>query len=207
MIITLIITAIVIAGLSYLLFTPVILEISYDITGRKLGPGNIRFYPFSYKLKFEKKVDKAEAKKVVAKKARKKAAKKSKRPKINFIALVRDEIDLGKTVINAAFRLLKGLIAAPEYRLFISLSGGLPEPHLTGYLCGGIKAIGPVLGESIALSYAPDFNSEKLGGEVTGRAALRISMIIKELLIFAARLPKLRLLKVYFKIRKGGGNG
>ncbi|MCJ7687479.1 MAG: hypothetical protein MUO68_24660, partial [Desulfobacteraceae bacterium] len=87
------------------------------------------------------------------------------------------------------------------------LSGGLTEPHITGWFYGGVCAIQPMLGKSIRLFYSPDFTKESLNGKVRGRLAVRLYSIIKEVSIFIWRLPKLRLLRIYFKSRKGGMYG
>ena len=121
--------------------------------------------------------------------------------------MIKDEWGTLRQVASVSVKFIHGIVISPDYYLNISLTGGLTEPHMTGWFYGGVCGIQPMLGKSIRLFYAPDFTKESLNGKVRGRLAVRLHCIIREVLIFIWRLPKLRLLKIYFKSRKGGMYG
>ncbi len=192
-----------IAVLTYILFMPIFFEINYDIDNRTVQKGVIRIYPFkfSFKIGGEKKAADAD-KTVAAGKKKVKRKKKMQGLKIDFMRLLREEYMMLKQIGVEAMRLAAGIIKTPDYHLNVSLNGGFASPDLTGCLYGGVCAVRSMPVKAINIEYNPDFNVERLGGEVTGRVVVRISTIIKELLLFAWRLPKLKILKTYFRIKR-----
>ena len=196
-------TGIVLAGFIYLLCVPVHFEIGYDIEQREFENFFFKLYPFSYRIRPKIVSDKRSAKQSDQDK---KKTKKKKRFRVNYMELITDLTTLRQVASNSV-KFIRGVVIAPDYYLNVSLSGGLTEPHITGWFYGDVCAIRPMLGKSIRLFYAPDFTKESLNGKITGRLAVRLYSIIRELLIFVWRLPKLRLLQIYFKSRKGGPDG
>ena len=192
---------IVILLFSYLLFMPLSLHLYYAIDEKTLRKSSIKLFPFEYRFKEEKK-DKEEPKK---RKVKKPKAKKPRKKKINFPDLIQSEFKTFKTVLVDAAKLIAGIIKAPAVEDFsIALSGGLASPDITGMLYGGVMTVRPVLPKKASIAYSPDFQAEKLSGYVKAVAAVRLYEIVKQLLLFVWRLPKLHLIKLYFRLKKGG---
>ena len=204
MIIIITTTGIILAGLIYLLCVPVYFEIGYDIEHREIESCFFRLYPFSYRLRPRIGSNKKSAKK---KDQNKQKTKRKKRFRLNYMQLIKDDFKTLRQIAVNAMKFIRGIVISPDYYVNISLTGGLSEPHITGWLYGGVCAIHPMLGKSIRLFYAPDFTRESLSGRITGRLAVRLYSIMREMLIFFWRLPKLRLLQIYFKSKKGGPYG
>jgi hypothetical protein len=207
MIILAIIIGTILAVIAYLLFVPIFVETAIPIGGDGKSHTVIILFPFKFRLKSKSKKEKLKPDKEALAKKR---LKKKQRPKskISFFDLFPDEYPTIKRVIIEAVRLVKGIVKAPDsYYLQINLAGGLSEPDHTGYLYGVICSIKPLLSEAVKLDFRPDFQSESLTGEVKGRVIVRIGSVVKELLLFLWRLPKLKIIKIYLKTRKGGKNG
>lgn len=101
-----------------------------------------------------------------------------------------------------AVSLIRRIIVSSDCRFNITLFGGFTEPHLTGYLYGSLCAIQPMLRKSIDVCYQPDFEGRSFGGEVRGRLTVHIYSVLRETLVFLWGLPKMKLLKTYFKLKK-----
>jgi hypothetical protein len=203
MIVTITTTGILLAGLIYLLCVPVYFEIGYDIEQKEFESCFFKLYPFTYRIRPKVGPDKRSARQNGQGKQK---TKRKKRFRVNFIQLITDFATLRQVASNAV-KFIQGIVIAPDYHLNVNLTGGFAEPHITGWFYGSVCAIHPMLGKSIRLFYAPDFTKESLNGKITGRLAVRLYSIIREVLIFVWRLPKLRLLKIYFKSRRGGRYG
>jgi len=195
------ITGIILAGLIYLLWVPVYFEIGYDIEQKELETCSFKLYPFRYRIKPKIGPDKGSAEQSDQEEQE---TKRKKRFRISYVQLIRDELGTLRQVASNSVKFIKGILISPDYYLDINLTGGLTEPHITGCFYGSVCAIQPMLGKSIRLFYTPDFTGESLNGKVRGRLTVRLYRIIREVLIFTWRLPKLRLLRIYFKSRKGG---
>jgi len=204
MIIIIATTGIILAGLIYLLCVPVYFEIGYDIEQRELESCSFKLYPFSYRIKPKIGPDKKSSKQSDQEEQK---TKKKKRLRVNYVQLIRDELGTLKQVVFNSVKFIRGILISPDYYLDVNLTGGFTEPHITGWFYGGVCGIQPMLGKSIRFFYAPDFTRESLNGKVRGRLAVRLYSIIREVLIFFWRLPKLKLLRIYFKSRKGGKYG
>ena len=193
-----------VAGLIYLLFVPVYFEIGYNIEKREFESCSFKLYPFSYRIRPKIGPDKRSARHSDQEEQK---AKRKKRFRVNYMQLIRDDLAMLRQVAFNSIKFIRGIVISPDYYLNVSLTGGFTEPHITGWFYGGVCGIQPMLGKSIRLFYAPDFTKESLNGKVRGRLAVRLYSIIREVLIFLWRLPKLRLLRIYFKSRKGGKYG
>jgi len=189
----------------YLMLSPISIYLSFDVGGKRMKTAVIGIFPFKYSFKISREKKKPEAK---TKKEKSKVKATGKKRKYSITPILVDEIETIFSVIGYVFRLIGGIIKSPDrYYLRVRLSGGLSAPDLTGQLYGGIESIKPVLGESVSISYRPDFLAESIEGDVTAGLVVRIITIVKQLLIFGWRLPKLRLIKIYRKMRKGGSDG
>ena len=203
MIIIITITGIILAGMIYLLCVPVYLEIGYDIEQREFESCFFKLYPFSYRIRPKIGPDKRSAGYTDQDEQK---TKRKKRFRISCVQLMTDLTTLRQVTSNT-IKFIRGIVISPDYYLNINLAGGFTEPHITGWLYGGVCGIQPMLGKSIRLFYAPDFTKESFNGKITGRLAVRLYSIIREMLVFVWRLPKLRLLRIYLKSRKGGPYG
>ena len=204
MIIIITTTGMILAVLIYLLCVPVYFEIGYDIEQRELESCSFKLYPFSYRIKPKIVPDKRSARQSDQEEQK---AKKKKRFRVNYVQLLRDELGTLRQVALNSAKFIRGIVISPDYYFNVNLTGGFTEPHITGWFYGGVCGIQPMLGKSIRLFYTPDFTKESLNGKITGRLAVRLYSIIREVLIFVWRLPKLRLLRIYLKSRKGGMYG
>lgn len=202
MMITLAVILIIISLLfAYLLFVPMALHLHYIIGDKTSKTSIIKLYPFEYRFKSGKSRKNLPAKISVAKDDKTKPGKR----KLNFVKLVRAESQTFKLLFINGAKLFYGLLKAPKIkRLNVSLSGGLAGPDMTGMLYGGVMAIKPMLRQPIAIAYNPDFGVDRLAGDLNIEVVVRLYKIVKELLLFIWRMPKLRLIKIFFKLRKGG---
>lgn len=200
MLILAIIIGLIIAAIAYILLSPISIYICYDFDKKNLTSAGISIYPFAYKFRVgQKKETPAKTKKFKAVAPEKKRLKKRG---LNFMLLIINEFDLIMAVLANLFKLLIGLVKSPHrYFAHINLGGGLGTPDLTGQLYGGLEMIKSVLGNSVLIKYRPDFLAESLTGQATVSLAVRLGNILKELLIFIWRLPKLRLIKIYRKMK------
>ena len=189
----------ILAGLLYLLFVPVYFQIGYNIEKRSVETGFIRMYPFTYRIGRKRKRSKASFRHgdQKGKKEKNKIA-----AAIHFIRLLQNELGTWRHVGLNAVSLIRRIIVSSDCRFNITLFGGFTEPHLTGYLYGSLCAIQPMLRKSGDVCYQPDFERGSFGGEVRGRLTVRIYSILRETLVFLGGLPKMKLLKTYFKLKK-----
>jgi hypothetical protein len=193
------ISGMILAGLLYLLFVPVYFQIGYNIEKRAVETGFIKMYPFTYRIGRNPKRSKTLFRHGVQK------GKKEKNKiaaMIHFFRLLQNELETWRHVGLNAVRFIRRIIVSSDCRFNISLFGGFTEPHLTGYLYGSLCAIQPALHKSIDICYQPNFEGESFGGEVRGRLTVHIYSILRETLVFLWGLPKMKLLKTYFKQKK-----
>jgi hypothetical protein len=201
----LIVFTILLIILSYVLFTPLTVRLNIVI-GEKISAISVaEFFPFKFRI-YPKpsQPEKAEVPKV--EKPRKRPGGSKKR-KLDYSALDSFDIKMLLGVAGNAFRLLARLLKAPDYYLEARLSGGADQPDITGQLYGAYHAIKPNLPQAIKISYAPDYLAGRISGEISGKLAVTNFQIIKELINFVFRLPVIKLIGLYLKLRKGKGNG
>ncbi len=191
------ISGMILAGLLYLLFVPVYFQIGYNIEKRSFETGFIRMYPFTYRIGRKGKRSKAWFRRgdQKGKKEKNKIA-----ATIHFFRLLQNELGTWRHVGLNAVSLIRRIIVSSDCRFNITLFGGFTEPHLTGYLYGSLCAIQPMLRKSIDVCYQPDFEGRSF--EVRGRLTVHIYSVLRETLVFLWGLPKMKLLKTYFKLKK-----
>jgi len=207
MIIIITTTGIILAGMIYLLCVPVYFEIGYDIEQREIESCFIKLYPFTYRIKPKIVPDKGSDRQSDQEEQKTKRKKRFRISYVQLIRLIRDELGTLRQVASNSVKFIQRIVISPDYYLNVSLTGGFTEPHITGWFYGSVCGIQPMLGKSIRLFYAPDFTKESLNGKLRGRLTVRLYSIMREVLIFLWRLPKLRLLRIYLKSRKGGKCG
>jgi len=187
----------------YFLLIPVSLSLSYNTEGKR-SIGRIKFFPFVYRFAFDKEKREAKKKKAVKDKIIKKKQKVGKK-KIPVWQVLLYEYDTTIAVTVDFFRFAGRLLKSTErYTLDVSLKGGLGSPDLTGQLFGVLQSVEPMLGKSVRIAYQPDFLSESINvkGNVTAGVRIRTYNILKEVLIFAWELPKLKIIKIVRRLKK-----
>ena len=143
--------------------------------------------------------------KIKRKKSRKEKGRKAFNSAVEVFHIAVDEFEGLQKIIISVLKLLGGILASPDqYYLSISMAGGLGPPDLTGQLHGTILSVQPVLGSSVSLKYRPDYLDEKMSGEVVAGATVRAYRVLSEILVFAWRLPKIKTLRLYQQLKKGG---
>ncbi|MCP4582336.1 MAG: hypothetical protein GY839_12040 [candidate division Zixibacteria bacterium] len=204
MVIVYTILVLLILASAYIMLSPISIYASFDVGRMKMKAAVIGIFPFKHSLKIGKEKKKRSIKTGIDKP---KVKATSKKRDYNVTPVIIDDFETIISVIGSALRLIGGILKSPDrYYLRVRLSGGLSAPDLTGGLYGGIESVKPLLSKSVSISYRPDFLAQSIEGDVTAGLVVRISSIIKEILIFGWRLPKLRLIKIYRKMRKGGPN-
>ena len=187
----------------YFLLIPVSLSLSYNTEGKR-SIGRIKFFPFVYRFAFDKEKREAKKKKAVKDKIIKKKQKVGKK-KIPVWQVLLYEYDTTIAVTVDFFRFAGRLLKSTErYTLDVSLKGGMGSPDLTGQLFGVLQSVEPMLGKSVRIAYQPDFLSESINVKVNVTAGVRIRTynILKEVLIFAWELPKLKIIKIVRRLKK-----
>lgn len=187
----------------YFLLIPVSLSLSYNTEGKR-SIGRIKFFPFVYRFAFDKEKREAKKKKAVKDKIIKKKQKVGKK-KIPVWQVLLYEYDTTIAVTVDFFRFAGRLLKSTErYTLDVSLKGGMGSPDLTGQLFGVLQSVEPMLGKSVRIAYQPDFLSESINvkGNVTAGVRIRTYNILKEVLIFAWELPKLKIIKIVRRLKK-----
>jgi len=185
--------------LFYLLLVSINLQYAYSLTNRT-GILNISFFPFKLKNQLHpKKKPEPETSKDISLK------KKTSDHKRQFDwRILIDEFEILKLLLVRALELLPRLARFPDrYYLNISLKGGFDAPDVTGYIYGGVNALKPQLAKIGIIEFKPDFNANQIVGTIGAGVELRIVILVKELLIFIWKLPKLKTINFIRKLRKG----
>jgi hypothetical protein len=202
-----IILAVIFILFAYLLFMPITLRLNILIDEKVSTVSAVKMFPFERKFvlgqpKKEKKVEKPEKIEKVAAKVGEISEKKPKK-KFKFSKLSRTDLAIIFDLLGETLKLIGRLLKAPHYFLRADIAGGAPEPDITGELYGAYHAIRPILPSSIMIVYNPDFAAEKFKGTVEMGLVIRIFRLIWETLVFIIRLPIIRLIKLYRKLKKG----
>jgi len=185
----------------YLLITPIIISLKYN-TSNKKNIAQIKFFPFKYRFILKKDKKKPGIKIFFGFKRLKKPAKK-----FPFWKFLTEEYETAASIIVDLFNFVRRACKSPDrYYLDVSLKGGLGPPDLTGQLFGAVESLKPMLGESLAIKYKPDYMSETIQGDIIADIKLRFYKLLKEMLIFIWKLPKLKLIKIIRLYRKGDLN-
>jgi len=120
--------------------------------------------------------------------------------------IVRERQTFRRTL--TAFANFAETIILSEDRLYIkiNLTGGLSSPDLTGQLYGLVQSCKTIPYDFLSLSYHPNLMEDKLRGTIVAGTVFRIYEIINQLVLFIWRLPKMKLIIVYYNYRKETDN-
>ncbi len=188
--------------LSYLLFTPVSIRLAIKFDESVAAVPELRIFPFKYKIR---KTPSGEEPEEPTKEKRVKTAKV--KGGLDFSRLNRADMSIIFKLLMEILRYLGRSVKAPKYFLKAEIAGGAAEPDVTGELYGAYQALRYVLPSAVSVSYSPDFTAEKFSGRVEVGLAFRLSRILRETLVFVFRLPIIKLIRLYRKLRIGGKNG
>jgi hypothetical protein len=186
--------AIIILVLGYLFLMPININVDVRLGGGISAVSEIRIFPFSYRLRRGKHKPQTPIIK----------NKKTPAPKDNRLdisKLTGADLKLILSVVGESLNLLGRLFRAARYYLNADLAGGISGPDLTGQLYGAYNALRPVMPASVAISYDPDFLSEKLAGAISFGLAVRAISVVKYIVIFFFRLPIIKIFKLYRKLK------
>jgi hypothetical protein len=199
-----IIFSVVFAITAYLLFVPITIRVIVLIDQKISAVSAIKIFPFEYKfvsgkLKKQRKLKVPKPPKV----DQELPEEIGERQKSKIRLLGRSDLPVIFRVITETFKFAGRLIRTPRFFLKAEIAGGASEPDITGELYGAYHAIRPVLPKAISISYNPNFTAEQFTGTVEMGLVIRIFGFLKETLVFIFRLPIIRLIKLYRKLKKG----
>jgi hypothetical protein len=195
---------IILLSLGYILISPISVYFGFIFGDGLSGFAGVRIFPFEFRS--HKDVTRKPVRtKTKDKKSRIQKGRKTLNSAVELFHIAVDEWEILHKITVSLLKLLRGILQSPDqYYLSISMAGGLGPPDLTGQLHGTILSVQPVLGSSVSLKYSPDYLDEKMSGEVVAGATVRAYRLLSEILVFAWTLPKIRTLRLYHKLRKGG---
>ena len=193
--------------LGYILFSPIAIYFALNFDDGFSGFAGVRLFPFAHKFLKETKRKPVRTKgiKIQLKKLGTEQGRKTFRKVVEVFHISLDEWEILPKITINLLRLFRGILKSPDqYYLKISMAGGLGPPDLTGQLYGTVLSVRPVLGRSVSLDYRPDYLADNLSGEVVAGATVRAYRLLSEMIIFAWRLPKIRMIRIYHRLKKGG---
>jgi hypothetical protein len=184
---------------AYALLMPITVYIDFLIDGGTSRVAGFRIFPFGWNFK----PGKSEHKPKILK-----PSIQQKKGGVDLAEVTIADLELLFSMLADLLRFLLGAVRSPDrYFVNAALAGGAGSPDITGQLYGMVRAMRPILPGSISLSYAPDFQSQRLHGRIECGFVVRIVMILRELVLLLLRLPKMKLLRLYMKHRKRGSHG
>jgi hypothetical protein len=202
--ILLVILGVLLAALSYVLFVPVTVHFNVLLEEKVMAYSSVKAFPFKRQLyPRPPKPEKAQKAKPPKEEKPEEESQVEKKKKFDFSVLNRSDIGMLLGVTSEAIKLLGRLLKAPDYYLVANLAGGTEQPDITGQLYGAYHAIRPTLPAAIKINYVPDFLGGRIAGNISGGLVVTVFGLIKEIVIFIFRLPIIRLIKLYRKLKKG----
>jgi hypothetical protein len=90
-----------------------------------------------------------------------------------------------------------------RYYIELNLSGGFRSPDITGQIYGLVQTGRAIPSPSLSLAYRPDFSSDRLQGTIAAGSVFKAYKLIILLILIIWRLPKIKLIKIYRKFKKG----
>lgn len=182
----------------YALFTPITIEASNISSGEKKTVIRFKIFPFDFVVPSGRA-------KTGKRKGEIKSAQKSEKTgkKSGLFSYIFFDLELTRQIAVEMIRFCYRLIRCPyKYYLQLSLRGGFTEPHLTGQLYGIICAVGPILPESIRISYAPDFIDDSIRATYHFGLKFYLAAVFIELFRLLFRLPLIRIVRKIWEYRK-----
>ena len=198
---------IIILLLGYILASPISIYFSFTFGDGFSGSASVKLFPFEHRFfrSTTRKAARTKGVEIEHKKSRVEKGRDALNSAVEIFHIVVDELELLQNITINLLRLLRGILRSPDrYYLKISMAGGLGPPDLTGQLYGTILSVQPVLGSSFSLTYRPNYLAEEMSGQVVAGTVVRAYRLVSELLIFAWRLPKIRTIRLYQQLKKGG---
>jgi hypothetical protein len=193
--------------LGYILVAPISIYLGFNFGDGLSGFAGVKLFPFEHKFFRDttRKPVRTKEVEIVHKKSRVAKGRNALNWVVEVFHLAVDELEILQKITLNLLKLFRGILESlDEYYLKISMAGGLGPPDLTGQLYGTILSVQPVLGSSVSLAYRPDYLDDKVNGEVIAGATVRAYRLVREMLIFAWRLPKIRTVRLYRQLKKGG---
>lgn len=193
--------------LGYILFSPIAIYFALNFDDGFSGFAGIRLFPSGHKFfkETKRKPVKTKGVEIQLKKHHTEQGRKTLRKLVEVFHISLDEWEILPKITINLLRLFRGILKSPDqYYLKISMAGGLGPPDLTGQLYGTVLSVRPVLGRSVSLDYRPDYLADNLSGEVVAGATVRAYRLLSAVIIFAWRLPKIRIIRIYHRLKKGG---
>ena len=195
---------IILMSLGYILTSPISIYFGFTFGDGFAGFAGVKLFPFEYKSSRDA-ARKPVKTKIKSKKSRMVKGRKVFNSAAEVFYVAVDEWEILQKITVSLLKLLRGILESPDqYYLKISMAGGLGPPDLTGQLHGTVLSAQPVLGNSVSLTYRPDYLDDKVSGEVVAGATVRAYRLLSEILTFAWRLPIIRTLRLYHQLKKGG---
>ena len=198
---------IIILLLGYILVSPISVYFGFTFGDGFSGFAAVKLFTFehTFSRSTPRKAVRTKGVEIEHKKSRLEKGRNALNSAVEICHIVVDELELLQNITINLLKLLRGILRSPDrYYLKMSMAGGLGPPDLTGQLYGTILSVQPVLGSSVSLKYRPDYLAEEMSGQVVAGTVVRAYRLVSELLIFAWRLPKIRTLRLYQQLKKGG---
>ncbi|OGC96119.1 MAG: hypothetical protein A2W25_12490 [candidate division Zixibacteria bacterium RBG_16_53_22] len=186
----------------YLLFIPVTIQLTVLINEKITASSSVRAFPFK-RLLYPRTPKPGKTPKPPKKKKEKseEESQLGRKKRFDFSVLNRSDIGMLLGMAGEVLKLLGRLLKSPDYFLVADLAGGTEEPDITGQLYGAYHAIRPNLPTAIRISYAPDYLAGRINGNISCGLVVTVIGLVKELVIIIYRLPKIRLFKLYRKLK------
>jgi hypothetical protein len=198
------ILAIFLSLLAYILFVPIRLNLRLVYNESFIATSTFAFFPFTRTFTGEtgtvNKPSPIEEISVEKPDAPPKPPKPGK--KLDYSRINKLDRQIIYQTIKEAFRFVGKLLRAPDYYLQVNVVGGTEEPDVTGQLFGAYMAVRPMLPQSITIQYRPDFLMERFRGELNLGLSVRVYDIVREITVFLYRIPKIKLFKLYKKLKR-----
>lgn len=118
--------------------------------------------------------------------------------------ILREHLLIRQLVALFADSVKKVLVLPERYYLDVDLTGGFQSPDITGQVYGLVQVGRSIPSDALSLAYDPDFTADRIQGTITIGSVLKAYKLIILLIIIAWRLPKIKLIKMYRKFKKGG---
>ncbi|UCG13083.1 MAG: hypothetical protein JSU72_00885 [Deltaproteobacteria bacterium] len=189
----------------YALLAPATIYLTVGFDKRLFGFVGVKLFPFEYRFTRRKKQKPSKSEKVEpgSEKSDLKRTVKPTGPAYVLVKLIVWEFEAFRQIAAAILRLVLGIVAATsQYYLRITMVGGIEAPDVTGQLYGAITWLQRFPATSVSIVYRPDYLADTLRGEVIGGAVVRPYRILREILLFGWRLPKMKTIHIYRKYKK-----
>lgn len=185
--------------LGYILFVPIRIDLHLSYDGKLNAQSSLGFFPFHKRLIGKKRSPKAKA---VTKPQANKPESGGSQGGLDLSKIDRFDRQILYKMLRELLRLIGRLFRAPDYYLQVRIVGGSEEPDITGQIFGAYMSVRPMLPQAVSIDYRPDFVMGAFNGELKCGLSVRIFNIVKELVVFIFRIPIIKLIKLYRKLKR-----